>query len=130
MNLSWSLLGDPTDRPIHDNIVLFRHAGIVDHSTLDVSRLTGASYRQLDYWDHAGWLSPSIRMAEGSGAGKRRVYSDEDVKIAKVLVLLSQLREDAKLPAEVTDRIRQGCRHFTVGFDAVKLSVNLDAVEE
>ena len=38
-------------------------------------RLTGISYRQLDYWDKTGLVRPSIRQARGKGS--RRVYSFE-----------------------------------------------------
>src|SRR4051794_5153839 len=38
---------------------------------------TGVTYRQLDYWDRTGLVSPSVRAAHGSGS--QRLYSRRDV---------------------------------------------------
>jgi len=52
----------------------------------EVSRVVGATYSQLEYWDKTGLVSPSIRAA--SGRGSRRLYSIEDIFELKVLVKL------------------------------------------
>lgn len=51
-----------------------------------VCRLTGVTYRQLDYWDRIGLVCPSL--AEAAGSGSCRVYSYEDLV---VLVLVRRL---------------------------------------
>lgn len=57
------------------------------HTSHDVCAATGATYRQLDQWDRDGVLSPSGARAQGSGS--RRVYTDEDVRLLRLVVLLS-----------------------------------------
>ncbi len=69
----------------------------------------GITYRQLDYWDRTGLVSPSIRGAKGSGS--QRLYSFHDLLVLRVIkklldagVSLGQVREAAKtLNARGTD---------------------------
>jgi DNA-binding transcriptional MerR regulator len=46
-------------------------------------RVTGITYRQLDYWARTGLVEPTWRPASGSGA--HRLYSLRDVVILKVV---------------------------------------------
>ena len=46
-------------------------------------RAAGITYRQLDYWDRTGLISPSIRNAHGSGS--QRLYSFRDVLVLKIV---------------------------------------------
>ena len=48
-----------------------------------VCRLTGVTYRQLDYWARTDLVTPSITPAHGSGS--KRTYSDTDVLEVKVI---------------------------------------------
>ncbi len=48
-----------------------------------VCRLTGVTYRQLDYWARTGLVTPSITPATGSGS--KRAYSYGDVLEVKVI---------------------------------------------
>jgi len=48
-----------------------------------VCRLTGVTYRQLDYWARTGLVTPSITAARGSGT--KRAYSYGDVLEVKVI---------------------------------------------
>jgi DNA-binding transcriptional MerR regulator len=48
-----------------------------------VCRLTGVTYRQLDYWARTGLVTPSITPATGSGS--KRSYSYNDVLEVKVI---------------------------------------------
>ncbi len=63
------------------------------------------SYRQLDYWARTGLLVPSIAPARGSGS--RRLYSDHDVRLLRVvgaLRLLGLNRDDCvAVTAELAD---------------------------
>ena len=47
------------------------------------SKVVGITYRQLDYWDRTGLVSPSIRGAKGSGT--QRLYSFRDILVLKVV---------------------------------------------
>jgi DNA-binding transcriptional MerR regulator len=48
-----------------------------------VCRLTGVTYRQLDYWARTDLVTPSITPASGSGS--KRAYSYGDVLEVKVI---------------------------------------------
>lgn len=56
------------------------------YNTLDVARLTGATYRQLDSWANRGLVGEP-----GSGSGTARRWSEIDVKVARVLFRLLNL---------------------------------------
>ena len=42
-------------------------------------RAAGITYRQLDYWDRTGLISPTVRTAHGSGS--QRLYSFRDILV-------------------------------------------------
>lgn len=48
-----------------------------------VCNAVGITYRQLDYWDRIGLVSPSVRSATGSGS--QRLYSFRDILVLKVV---------------------------------------------
>lgn len=75
-----------------------------------VRRLTGITYRQLDYWDTTGLVRPSVRGAAGKGS--RRVYSFQDVLEVRVISRLRAL--GVPLPA-----IRKAVRYLARHFEAV-----------
>lgn len=52
-------------------------------SSRQVCRLTGVSYRQLDYWQRVGLISASVSEARGSGTQRR--WSEDDVRRVHVL---------------------------------------------
>lgn len=68
-----------------------------------VLRLTGVSYRKLDYWARTGLVRSSIRQAQGRGS--RRVYAFEDLV---ALRLVRQLR-NAGIPLQA---IRRAVRYL------------------
>lgn len=43
----------------------------------------GITYRQLDYWDRTGLITPSIQLASGSGS--QRLYSFRDILLLKLV---------------------------------------------
>ena len=52
-----------------------------------VCRLSGVTYRQLDYWARTGLVTPSITPASGSGSKRSYSYSDVlEVKVIKSLL--------------------------------------------
>jgi DNA-binding transcriptional MerR regulator len=58
-------------------------SAILGFSGPTVCRLTGVTYRQLDYWARTELVTPSITPAQGSGS--KRQYSYEDVLEVKVI---------------------------------------------
>lgn len=50
----------------------------VSYSSADVCALTGATYRQLDYWCRVGLVAPSVTAAAGYGSRRRWSSSDVD----------------------------------------------------
>ena len=56
-------------------------------STPDVARLTGATFRQIDYWSRKGYIVPVVAAA-GSGS-RRRWGADEVQRIKGVMTSLS-----------------------------------------
>lgn len=49
--------------------------------------IVGISYRQLDYWDRQGVVSPTLRPAHGSGTQRRYSYRDlVRLRIVKQLI--------------------------------------------
>jgi DNA-binding transcriptional MerR regulator len=46
-------------------------------------RITGVSYRQLDYWTRTDLVTPSIKDAHGSGT--QRLYSFQDLATLRVI---------------------------------------------
>lgn len=60
---------------------------IVNYNTRVVSKITGLSVRQIDYWDRTHFIKPSV--SEASGYGSVRLYSFNDLvqlKVAKTLM--------------------------------------------
>ena len=55
-----------------------KFSGVVrqSFSTAEVARLTGLSFRQLDYWDREGFLGPSVERAAGYGSTRRYSFAD------------------------------------------------------
>lgn len=52
-----------------------------------VCRLTGVTYRQLDYWARTELVTPSITPAQGSGTKRKYSYGDlVEVKVIKSLL--------------------------------------------
>jgi DNA-binding transcriptional MerR regulator/predicted RNase H-like HicB family nuclease len=73
-----------------------------------VLRLTGVSYRNLDYWASTGLVRSSIRSAAGKGT--RRVYAFEDLV---ALRLVRKLRQ-AGIPLQA---IRRAVRYLRAHVD-------------
>lgn len=84
-------------------------------STMEVVQRSGATFRQLDYWDKIGVLTPSVRRAQGSGSGKGRRYSEADAEIAAVLARLSRMTASGF--RRVAEVLRTGRRRFWLDDD-------------
>lgn len=55
-----------------------------------VCAVSGASYRQVDYWDRTHFVVPSI--AEARSSGSRRRYSIDDAVICRLAVVMGTRR--------------------------------------
>jgi DNA-binding transcriptional MerR regulator len=69
-----------------------------------VCRLTGVTYRQLDYWARTGLVLPSITPAAGSGS--KRAYSYSDVLEVKVIKSLLSSGVSLKRARQAVDCLR------------------------
>lgn len=58
-------------------------------STRVTAKLAGATYRQVDYWCRTGALSP-LNNGAGSGGGRARQFTLDEVCVVKVLAELSR----------------------------------------
>ena len=98
-----------------------------------VLKLTGVSYRQLDYWARTRLVGSSIRQA--AGRGSRRVYSFSDLVALRVVRQLREagvsiqtirravrwLRNHADQPLSTLALTAQGKRVFALTDDPAKL---------
>ena len=112
-------------------------------------RITGVSYRQLDYWTRTDLVTPSINDAHGSGT--QRLYSFQDLatlrvikrlldtglslqRIRKAVAHLRQMDErphgvtlmsdgtgiyEAHSPEAIVDLLKNGQGVFAISLDAV-----------
>ena len=83
-----------------------------------VCRLTGVTYRQLDYWARTDLVTPSITPANGSGSKRSYAYSD----LLEVKVIKSLLTSGVSL-----NRARQAveCLRNSLGADLASASLVL-----
>lgn len=91
--------------------------GVEEPATLADMRLTGASYRQLDYWWRAGWLAPR-EAAESPppdrGSGYPRHWTGREQQIAALMVRLTHTGIAASVAARMArDAVDNGARRVT-----------------
>ena len=70
-----------------------------------VCRLTGVTYRQLDYWARTDLVTPSVTPAQGSGS--KRAYSYGDVLEVKVIKSLLDSGVSLTRARQAVDCLRQ-----------------------
>jgi len=85
-----------------------------------VCRLSGVTYRQLDYWARTDLVTPSVTPANGSGSKRRYSYQD----LLEVKVIKSLLDSGVALA-----RARQAvvCLRESLGVDLSSTSLVLSA---
>lgn len=99
-----------------------------DHLQITVraaAEISGATYRQLDYWCREGIIKPSIHGSSGSGSGPNceRLYSFQDVVAIRLVYLM--LCAGFKMES-VRQRIKN-IREDLSGLGEVhELTINLD----
>jgi hypothetical protein len=67
----------------------------------DIARISGASYRQLDYWARAGFFGDELI---GTGSGGRRRWKPEHVALACGLQMLAGLGAELHVLALLPER--------------------------
>lgn len=84
-----------------------------------VCRLTGITYRQLDYWCRTGVIKPAV---ESRGSGTQRMFTEEQVEILKVLARLRQVGVSLQRLRPIAHRLAEaGARGWlVVPFDEEK----------
>lgn len=108
----------------------------MSYNAKTVCKLTGITYRQIDYWDKTHFIKPSVSEAEGTGSV--RLYSFQDLvqlKVAKTLkdqgVSLQKMRKavtwleknfpDVKKPLAELRLITDGNNVFVLTDDKKKI---------
>jgi predicted RNase H-like HicB family nuclease len=107
-------------------------------NTKTAGRVTGASQKQLIYWDKTGLVKPSV--AGASGRGSRRLYSFLDliqIRVAKELreqgLSLQKLRKAIHVLKEHPDQMRHPLaelRLITDGKALFRLTSDPEALED
>jgi len=107
-------------------------------NTKTAGRVTGASQKQLIYWDKTGLVKPSV--AGASGRGSRRLYSFLDliqIRVAKELreqgLSLQKLRKAIRVLKEHPDQVRHPLaelRLITDGKALFRLTSDPEALED
>jgi hypothetical protein len=110
-------------------------AAPVTYSSNDIMRLTGVSYRQVDYWVRTGLLVTAV-AAEGSGTVRK--FAAIEVTVAQVIASLRTigvgegasgavgsdlLRQVAAAVRAGRERVDVGSSSVVIGEDTVTLSV-------
>lgn len=73
-------------------------------SVSQVERLTGVNRKTLHFWDHSGFLSPSLQAAHGTGS--RRLYGFRDLVALRVAAQLRNAGISLQSLRMVTERLR------------------------
>src|SRR5438309_11977885 len=103
-----------------------------------VLKLTGVTYRQLDYWARTGLVGSSIRQA--AGRGSRRIYSFHDLVALRVVARLldagvslqairravEYLKQHADRPLSTLGLIAKGNRVFALMGSSSKMIESTD----
>lgn len=56
-------------------------------NTITISKITGLTVRQIDYWDRTHFIKPSLKEASGSGTSRLFSFIDlVQLKVAKTLI--------------------------------------------
>ena len=72
----------------------------------EACRLTGATYRELDYWTKCGYVSPSATDSN-PGSGNRRLWAPEDVRRVRLMVRAVRSGLAPAVAAQVADGERE-----------------------
>lgn len=80
------------------------------YTSLEISRETGLSYRQIDYWCRRGYFGEK-HQSDHVGQGHRRVFSAQDRNLARHLSTLTKTGltpADSLRVLKYADRLNSG----------------------
>src|SRR5919108_487156 len=77
--IAFALQGIVTPRPMTHDLL----KNVIEQLNVQVYKIIGITYRQLDYWARTKLLEPSIKAAVGSGS--QRQYSFTDIVHLKII---------------------------------------------
>ncbi len=93
--------------------------------------MTGAAYRQIDYWDRSGLLRPSGRSAQGRGS--QRLYSFQDLVklravsgLRKAGVSLQRIRRSLEYLGTAHPEIEDPLRELRLHTDGRNILISSD----
>lgn len=94
--------------------------------------MTGATERQLQWWDEHGYVRPARRYGAKRGPGFARRYSDEDVQAVKIMLKFKATGLSASHAAVVAKMTPPNFRGWIVvdGLNRVHHCVNNQAKME
>lgn len=98
------------------------------YSTTDVVALTGATFRQLDYWDRVQLLRPAINA---NGSGSHRRFAAREVRVAFLVARLVEhfgLREAFTIAELLVDN--GDYRADIAGVLTLTLTLNAEAMPQ
>lgn len=101
------------------------HSWTAGFGSVDVCKMVGISYRQLDYWCRSALVYPEI--ATGRGSGSQRRFSHDDVKkILFIKVLMTYTSWEAHYAASLVKaidwRIVEDGQIFMLGLETKTLA--------
>lgn len=76
---------------------------LTEFSTAQAAHVSGASTRQLEYWNRNGVLVPSIE--QGTGSGRYHKYGVLDIERAKVLAAVAPLGATSPVLKRIVDEL-------------------------
>src|SRR6187399_698697 len=75
------------------------------YSTHDVARMTGATYRQVDYWARQGMI-PGQAPGAACGSGHPRTWAADQVRRVRLLLVASRLANTPMM--EIVEMLEAG----------------------
>lgn len=76
-------------------------------SSTELAEITGATFRQIDWWERGGVIRPAIAAR---GPGRYRSWDSEIVPLVRLLATVSQSLEigDTRVHRQIVDRFEVG----------------------
>jgi DNA-binding transcriptional MerR regulator len=90
---------------------------------LDVQKVTGLSYRQLQYWDRSGFISPSVRTG-----GNYRRYTFDDLVLLELIKILKDHHFSVQKLRDLFAKIRAMMPHVDAETGSLSLFMEGDRI--
>lgn len=95
-----------------------------------ICKLTGVSFRQLDYWARIGLIEPSIEPAVGSGSA--RLYSFKDVLCVQLMATLLNAGIGFEFSSLAVRKFKASAtapRTLNFTFDGIEITIYLTKIK-